>query len=204
MSRGSLRHFDTSRVVTVTGVGGVGKTRLALQVAADVLPRYRDGAWLVELAPVRDPDGVVGAVAAAFRLTNRGGQSLEESLLEMLANKQLLLVLDNCEHLVGAVARLVTRIERECPGVVVLATSREGLAVDGEQLIALPPLAGRRSRTTTSSASLRTDAVSLFVERARHVKADFALTDRQRPKPWWRSASASTVCRWPSNWPRRG
>ena len=121
-------------------MGGVGKTRLALQVAAEVLPEYRDGAWLVELAPVRDPDGVVGAVAAAFRLTNRSGQSLEDSLLEMLANKQLLLVLDNCEHLVGAVARLVTRVEREGPGVVVLATSREGLAVDGEQILALPPL----------------------------------------------------------------
>jgi predicted ATPase/class 3 adenylate cyclase len=168
--------LGASRVVTVTGVGGVGKTRLALHVAADVLPRYRDGAWLVELAPVRDPDGVVEAVAAAFRLTSRTGQSLEESLIEMLANKQLLLVLDNCEHLVGAVARLATRIERECQGLVVLATSREGLAVDGEQLIALPPLqAGAPDDDMDRLVS--TDAVSLFVERARHVKADFALTD---------------------------
>ena len=168
--------LDTSRVVTVTGVGGVGKTRLALQVAAHLLPRFRDGAWLVELAPVRDPDGVVGAVAAAFRLTNRSGQSLEESLLEMLANKQLLLVLDNCEHLVGAVARLVTRVEQEGPGVVVLATSREGLAVDGEQILALPPLE-IGAPDDDIERLVTTDAVSLFVQRARHVKADFALTD---------------------------
>jgi predicted ATPase len=168
--------LEGSSVVTVTGVGGVGKTRLALQVAGDMLPRYRDGAWLVEFASVRDPDGVSAAVATAFRLTNRGGQSLEESLLEMLANKQLLLVLDNCEHLVGAVARLVTRIERECPGVVVLATSREGLAVDGEQLIALPPLEAGAPNDDLERL-VTTDAVSLFVERARHVKADFALTD---------------------------
>ncbi|MFI5505972.1 adenylate/guanylate cyclase domain-containing protein [Mycobacterium sp. NPDC051804] len=167
--------LEASRVVTLTGVGGVGKTRMAIQVAAELLPRFREGAWLVELAPIRDPEGVIEAVAAAFRLSRRPGQSLEESLLEMLANKQLLLVLDNCEHLISPAAKFVTRIERECPGIVVLATSREGLAVDGEQLIALPPL-----ETGMPSDDLErlmaTDAVSLFVDRARHVKADFALT----------------------------
>jgi predicted ATPase/class 3 adenylate cyclase len=165
-----------SRVVTITGVGGVGKTRLAIQTAADLLPRYREGAWFVELAALRDPDGVVDAVAAAFGLTNRSGPALEDALIEMLMQKQLLLVLDNCEHLLSSVARLVTRIERKCPGVVVLATSREGISIDGEQLIALPPMqtgqpGGELDRLVHS------DAVSLFVERSRHVKADFALTD---------------------------
>ena len=94
----------------------------------------------------------------------------------MLTHKDLLLVLDNCEHLLGAVARLVTRIERECPGVVILATSREGMAVGGEQLIALPPLTSG-DRGEPVDQLVHTDAVSLFVERARHVKNDFALTD---------------------------
>ncbi|KUI44515.1 hypothetical protein AU197_04285 [Mycobacterium sp. IS-1590] len=164
-----------SRVVTVTGVGGVGKTRLALQVAADVLPRYRDGAWLVDLAAVRDPDGIATAVAAVFRLSSRAGQPLDELLLEMLENKRLLLVLDNCEHLIGAAARLVSRIERDCPDVVVLATSREGLAVDGEQLIALPPMNVGLPDDALETL-LNTDAVKLFVERARAVNADFALS----------------------------
>jgi predicted ATPase len=165
-----------SRVVTVTGVGGVGKTRLALQVAADVLPHYRDGVWLVELAPIRDPDGVAQTVASMFNLSNRGGQSLEDSLGEMLAHKELLLVLDNCEHLLAPAARLVTRIERDCPGVSVLATSREGMAVDDEQLIVLPPLnAGEPGGDVTQL--VHTDAVSLFVERARRVKANFVLTE---------------------------
>jgi predicted ATPase len=115
-------------------------------------------------------------VAAAFHLTNLGGQSREDSLIEMLAPKQLLL-LDNCEHLLGSAARLVSRIEGACPGVVVLATSREGMAIDGEQLIALPPLDAGTS-TDDIEQLVQTDAVSLFVERARRVKTDFTLTPR--------------------------
>ena len=164
-----------SRVVTLTGVGGVGKTRLAIQVAADLLPRYREGVWLVELAPVTEQSGVAEAIASVFHPTNRSVRSLEDGLVEVLSQKQLLLVLDNCEHVLGPVAQIVSRIERSCPGVVVLATSREGMAIDGEQLIALPPLAAGRHDDDIDDL-VHTDAVSLFVERARKVKADFALT----------------------------
>jgi predicted ATPase/class 3 adenylate cyclase len=165
-----------SRVVTITGVGGVGKTRLSIQVAAELLPRFRDGAWLVELAGVRDPEALVEAVAAVLRMTNRGTRSMEDSLIEALAQKQLLLVLDNCEHVLSTVARFVGRIERSCAGVVVLATSREGMAVEGEQIIALPPLESGDPGGDMERL-VHTDAVRLFVDRARHVKADFALTE---------------------------
>ena len=134
----------------MTGVGGVGKTRLALQAAAEVLPEFREGAWLVELAPVRDPDGVVDAFAAVFGVTARAGQTLEESLAEFLRTKQLLLVVDNCEHLLEPVADLVEVLERSCRAVSILATSREGLALDGERVVrgAVVGRAGRRHRAS--------------------------------------------------------
>ena len=170
------RALTESRVVTITGVGGVGKTRLAIQVAAELLPRYREGAWLVELAPVTEPPGVAEAISQVFQPTNRTGQSLENGLVETLSQKRLLLVLDNCEHVLGSVAQLATRIERSCPGVVILATSREGMAIEGEQLIALPPLT-TGSPDDDIEYAIHTDAVRLFVERARRVKAGFALNE---------------------------
>lgn len=169
-----------SRVVTLTGVGGVGKTRLALQVAAEVLPRFREGAWLVELAAVRDPDAVVDACAALFGVTARSGRTLSESLVEFLGTKELLLIIDNCEHLLDPVAELVDEICRSCPGVVILATSREGLAIVGERILAVPSL-----RVPAGDAELaavvEADAVQLFVDRARASDAAFVLTRDNAP-----------------------
>jgi predicted ATPase len=159
-------------VVTLTGVGGVGKTRLALQVAAEVLPRFRDGAWLCELQMVRDPAGVVDAVAALFRVTARPDLSLEESLVVYLRDQETLIVLDNCEHLLRPVAGLVARIEATCPGVRVLATSREGLNLRGEQILVVPSL-GVPEGDMSMDALTECDAVRLFTDRARAVKADF-------------------------------
>jgi predicted ATPase/class 3 adenylate cyclase len=162
------------RIVTLTGVGGVGKTRLALQVAAEILPRFRDGAWLIELAPVRDHDELPSAFAAVFNVTPQAGQTLRDALCEFLRTKQLLLVIDNCEHLLESVGDLVDTLGRSCGGLAVLATSREGLGLEGEQNLTVPSLS-----TPAATADLdeiaQSDAVSLFVERARRADADFAL-----------------------------
>ncbi len=163
-----------ARVVTLTGVGGVGKTRLALQVAGEVLPRFREGAWLVELAPVRDPDAVVDAVAAVFGVTARAGQTLVEALVEFLGTKQLLLVLDNCEHVLDPVADVVDEIVRSCPGVVVLATSREGLAIVGERILAVPSLPSPAVDADLDVVAA-SDAVQLFLDRAQAADQSFAL-----------------------------
>jgi predicted ATPase/class 3 adenylate cyclase len=179
--------LDEARVVTLTGVGGVGKTRLACQVAADVLPRFREGAWLCELAAVRDPDGVLDAFAAVFGVTARAGQSLEDALVEFLGTKQLLLIVDNCEHLLEAVAEVVERVERSCPSVVVLATSREGLAVDGERVVPIPSLHGPPADAALEDIA-RAEAVHLFVDRARGVDPDFTLTAQN-------AAAVVQVCR---------
>jgi class 3 adenylate cyclase len=166
--------LSLSRVVTLTGVGGVGKTRLALHLAAELLPGFRDGAWLVELASVRDPGRVADAVASVLGVTVRAGQGIEETLVELLRAKQLLMVLDNCEHLLDAVADFVGLIERSCGGVVVLATSRESLGLDGERVLGVPSLSAPDADAGLD-AIVRSDAVSLFVQRAAGVDTEFAL-----------------------------
>src|SRR5215470_17646626 len=164
-----------ARVVTLIGVGGVGKTRLALQVAEQVLPRFGDGAWLCELAPIRDAAGVDSAVTAVFSVSARSGQSTRGALVEFLRNKELLLVLDNCEHLLAGAAALAADLERSCPRLVILATSREGLGIDGERLVPVPPFAA-----PDADADLETitdaEAVRLFAERAVAVKPGFVVT----------------------------
>jgi predicted ATPase len=165
--------LEVSRLVTLTGVGGVGKTRLALQTAAEILPRLPDGAWLCELDAVRDPDLVAQAVAGAFGVPARPGSSWLDSLLAFLRDQTVLVVLDNCEHLLRAVARLVMAIEAAGPGIRVLATSREGLNVAGEQLIQVPSL--RLPGDDPGLGVAQCESVRLFLERARLVKADFEI-----------------------------
>jgi predicted ATPase/class 3 adenylate cyclase len=164
-----------ARVVTLTGVGGVGKTRLALQVAAEVIGRYRDGAWLCELAPVTDPGTVWDTLAATLRVAARPGRSLDESVLEFLAEKQILLIFDNCEHLLESIAALVDRLVHHCPAVSVVATSREGLALDGERLLAVPAL-GVPAGDAADDDVIRAEAVRLFADRASATKDDFVLS----------------------------
>jgi predicted ATPase/class 3 adenylate cyclase len=151
------------RMVTLTGVGGVGKTRLATHVAAELVDRFRDGAWLVELAGVDSPR-VVEATAAALRVDVPPRLAVESALQDFLRSRELLLVVDNCEHVVREVRRVLGQVLGEAPAVSVLATSREGLRVAGEQLFSVP--------------SLDDDAAArLFVERARAVDPGLVLDD---------------------------
>ena len=166
-----------ARVVTLTGAGGVGKTRLALQVARQVLPRFADGAWVAELAAVRDAVGVDDAVAAVFSVTARAGQSTCGAVVEFLHTKELLLILDNCEHLLAGAAALARALQRSCPGLVILATSREGLGIDGEQLVPVPPLKLTGADDDSLETIRQAEAVRLFTDRAAAVKPGFTVTE---------------------------
>ena len=167
----------SSSLVTLTGVGGVGKTRLALQVAAEVVTAFPDGAWLCELAPVTDPEAVWDALAASLRVQPYPGRNLDELVLEYLAAKRLLLVLDNAEHLLDAVAGQVDAIIRRCERVAVLVTSREGLALPGERIVAVRSL-GVPADDEDVDTLAEAEAVRLFSDRASAAKHDFVLDER--------------------------
>ena len=167
------------RLVTVTGPGGAGKTRLAGEVTRRVAARFADGAWLAELAPVHDAARVPGVVAAVLGVREQPGVPAAEVLARVLARQQLLLVLDNCEHVIGAAAQLCAGLLAACDDVRVLATSREPLAVAGEARFRLGPLAlpvGVDPGDTGGS-----EAVMLFADRARRVDAGFVLDDQTGP-----------------------
>ena len=171
--------LDRGRLVTVTGPGGTGKTRLAAEVARQVAGRYADGAWLVELAPVAGPAQVAAVVAAALGVRDQPGVPAAEAVAQVLARQQLLLVLDNCEHVIGAAAELCAGLLAACDDVRVLATSREPLAVAGEARYRLVPLALPDPEDLAEAA--RAEAVALFTDRARSADARFALTGETTP-----------------------
>lgn len=171
--------LSEGRLVTLFGLGGVGKTRLALRAAADLTSQFPDGAWVVELAPVLDPDLVVPTVVAALGLRDAEAGPPLARLVAHLAHRELLLVLDNCEHVQEAVSPLVVELLARCPGVRIIATSRHELGVDGERLLAVPPLAvpaeGRPD--STPDGLLHYDAVRLFVDRATARWASFVVDE---------------------------
>jgi hypothetical protein len=155
------------RLVTLTGVGGVGKTRLASEVAARLVDEFPDGVWFFELAAVTDPASVPDAVAAVLGITQQPGMSVSESVAAALEGRVRLLVFDNCEHVRDAAADLIEAILAQSATVTILATSREGLGVADEQLWVVPSLG--------LGAGIESAAVGLFVERARSVVSDFSL-----------------------------
>ncbi|TJZ79602.1 LuxR family transcriptional regulator [Rhodococcus oryzae] len=175
------RLLSESRLVTLTGIGGVGKTRLALRVAEDSRRAFDDGVWLVELGEVYDPTLVPATVAAALGLRDQLAHLPEEVLADHLATRRLLLVLDNCEHLVEAVAALAESLLTACPEMRILAASREALGISGEAVLRVPPLTAPSSDEASSLQGLpRYDAVALFTERASAAVPEFTLTEDNR------------------------
>lgn len=188
-SRGSLvgreRELDevagllaNAALVTLIGPGGIGKTSLALQAATAQVEHFPNGVWLVELASVNDPSLVPQVVAAALRVSERGGLAILESMTSALAGRRLLLVLDNCEHVIDACARLVARLLAGCPDLHILTTSREALGVAGEQVMQVPALTIPTGATPRDAEDVaRFPAAQLFVQRARAADAAFLLAD---------------------------
>jgi len=176
-----------ARLVTLTGPGGCGKTRLALSAASRLAGGFEDGVWWVELAPLSDPALVPQAVASAIGVREAPGRSPTEALLEHLESREPLLVLDNCEHLVQCCADLVDTLLRSCPRVRVLATSRETLGIVGERAWLVPSLAlpGQQS---SIEEMMQSEAINLFAERARAVVSTFELTEHNAP-------AVARVCR---------
>jgi predicted ATPase len=178
-----------TRLLTLTGTGGCGKTRLAVQVAADLVEDVPDGVWLVDLAPLGEPALVPQTTATALAVREVPGQPILTTLLTTLTPKHLLVILDNCEHLIEACARLVDALLHRCPRLQVLATSREALGIAGELAWRVPSLAVPAVQPVPPLDELvQYEAVRLFVERATLVQPGFAVTPQN-------AAAVGQVCR---------
>jgi predicted ATPase/DNA-binding winged helix-turn-helix (wHTH) protein len=162
------------RIVTLTGPGGIGKTALALEVARHVLGEFADGGWLVELASLSDPDLVPSAVAGVLGLKLGSSTISPEAVARAIAEKKLLLVLDNCEHVIGAVATLTEMLVRLCPRAMILVTSREVLRIEGEYAYRVPPLGVPADGHVTVDQILSHSAPELFIARAKELGSDFS------------------------------
>ena len=180
------RLLTTSRLVTLTGVGGTGKTRLALQVAADVIDDYDHGVWFVDLAPIHDSALVAQTLAGALGVRESPGRAIEETLAELLRSQRLLVVLDNCEHVIESCAALADRLLHASPGLRIVATSREALAIGGEFVWPVPPLQAPDPARLVSSTDIaeqlsQYDAVRLFIDRSVAVRPEFSVTNANAP-----------------------
>ncbi len=182
------RLLKTFRLSTLTGPGGVGKTRLAIRLAERAAPEHPDGVWVCDLAGIREDSLAVEAVATSLEVQRRPGRSVLEGLVEVLKHRRILVVFDNCEHLLGPVAEITESILRSCPGVRIITTSREPLNIDGEEVWPLGPLAPPAPGETDPVVAMESPAVRLFVARATSAQPAFRLTGET-------TAAVSDICR---------
>lgn len=173
--------IEDSRLVTLTGPGGSGKTRLSMQVAAELLDGSGDGVWLVELAAVSDEEAVASTIGEALGLTNQGGRPVLEVLLDALELQSVVIILDNCEHLIGACAKVADAIVRRCPQVHLMTTSREPLGIGGETLYRVPSMSLPEQDQAEFGAPGESDAVALFMDRASTQRVDLVLDEETEP-----------------------
>ena len=169
--------LPTTRLLTLTGAGGSGKTRLSIQVAMELLNQFRHGVWWVDLAGVMLPSLVPQTVAKALGVSEKPQQTLLETITAFLRPRHILLILDNCEHLIAASAELAAALLGECPHLQMLTTSREPLSIGGERVWRVPPLAVPEQDLTREALLLMVESVRLFVERASAVRPEFTLTE---------------------------
>ncbi len=179
--------LSRARVVTLTGTGGVGKTRLALQLAASMLDGSGDEAWFVDLGPLTDATLVATKLAGVLGVPEQPGRSLPQSLIAACRDRQLLVILDNCEHVIGEAASVADQLVRGCPRMTILATSREPLGIEGEYLYRVPSLFVPPARADPDRV-LACDAVRLFAERARQQRSDFVVDPHN-------ASAAGRLCR---------
>jgi len=187
---GELLQDPSYRLLTLVGVGGIGKTRLALHAASDMINGYPDGVWLIEFARLKDPELVAQHTAAVFGVSAqeaKDGRDVRDVLTAYLSEKKLLMILDNCEHLIEASADLAVNLLRDCPEVQLMATSRENLAIPGEKSFAVSSMEIPPENAPVQDLE-RFEAVGLFVERAAAALPDFRITDRN-------SRSIINICR---------
>jgi predicted ATPase len=166
-----------TRLLTLVGPGGTGKTRLSLQIGGEMLPEFKEGIWLVELAPLADPSLIMQTIATVFGLRESPGRPLIDLVIDYLRAKQLLLIIDNCEHLIDACARLTEQLLRNCSELKIIASSREALGINGETVYRVPSLSLPRQNEATKDAVTKCEAVQLFIDRAAAANPKFQLTD---------------------------
>lgn len=179
--------LEGARLLTLIGPGGTGKTRLSLQLANELLVSFRDGVWLIELAPITEPSLVLQAVAAVFGVREQPGMPLDSLVLNYLRDKHLLLILDNCEHLVETCAQLADQYLHHCPNLKILASSREALGINGETVYRVPSLALPDQSKDSPEALMGYESIQLFVDRASAASPAFNLTEKN-------AASVAQIC----------